>query len=565
MAEPADPPRPPEPPAVPPPVPVPPALAEPVIAKKNASRLSLVWIVPILAVLVGLGLLVNTLMDAGPHVVIAFRTAEGLEAGKTEVRYKEVVIGHVQTVTLADDRKRVLVGVRLDRSATSVAVEDTLFWVVRPRIGSAGVSGLNTLLSGAYIGVDAGTSSKPRREFTGLEVPPYVLRGEPGRSFVLRARDLGSLDVGSPVYYRRARVGRVVGYRLDPQNDELTVQIFIESPNEPLVTQNVRFWNASGLDLQLTAAGLTLNAQTITSVLVGGLAFEHLPGSERMPPAPDGTRFFLFGDRKSALAPPDGPPMAVRFVFDHSVRGLAAGAPVDFLGVEIGTVRALTLQYDAARNRYPIEVTADIYPLRLGKVREAILRGAPPDTGANVRVLKALVGNGMRAQLRTGNLLTGQQYVALDFVPKAAPAQLDTANGAPLVPSVPGTFNDLQPQIAEIVAKINKVPFDEIGRDLRSTLGQASAAIRQLTPEAQKALADVQRTLGSVQESLSRLDRNLLDDTAPLQRNVEQTMTELQRAAQSLRTLGDYLQRHPESIIRGKQADPPLGAKEPGR
>ena len=155
--------------------------------------------------------------------------------------------------------------------------------------------------------------------------------------------------------------------------------------------------------------------------------------------------------------------------------------------------------------------------------------------------------------------------MALDFVPKAAPAQLDTANGAPLVPSVPGTFNDLQPQIAEIVAKINKVPFDEIGRDLRSTLGQASAAIRQLTPEAQKALADVQRTLGSVQESLSRLDRNLLDDTAPLQRNVEQTMTELQRAAQSLRTLGDYLQRHPESIIRGKRADPPVDGKEPTR
>ncbi|HEV7914574.1 MAG TPA: mammalian cell entry protein, partial [Albitalea sp.] len=156
------------------------------------------------------------------------------------------------------------------------------------------------------------------------------------------------------------------------------------------------------------------------------------------------------------------------------------------------------------------------------------------------------------------NLLTGQQYVAFDFPPKAPPATLDLSNGVARVPTMPGSLSDLQPQIAEIVAKINKVPFDEIGRDLQATLGQARAAIGQLTPQAQQALAEVQRTLGSVQESLRRLDRNLLDDGAPLQRNVDQTMIELQRAAQSLRQLGEYLQRHPESILRGKRADAPL-------
>src|SRR5687768_5381903 len=334
MTEPTDPPAG-ETPAPPPPV-VPAAIAEPVIAKKNTARLSLVWIVPILAVVVGAALLLNTLLQAGPAIVISFRTAEGLERGKTEVRYKEVAVGRVETVELSDDKTRVLVGVRLDRSAAGLAVEDTQFWVVRPRIGTAGVSGLGTLLSGSYIGVDAGSSSKTRKRFVGLEVPPFVLRGEPGRTYVLRANDLGSLDVGSPVYYRRTRVGRVAGYTLDAKNDELTVQVFVESPYEPLVTQHARFWNASGLDLTLNASGLSLNTQALTSVIAGGIAFERLPGSAATPPSPPGTRFFLFNDRRSAMAPPDGPPLRIRMVFDQSVRGLAVGAPIDFLGIDIG-------------------------------------------------------------------------------------------------------------------------------------------------------------------------------------------------------------------------------------
>jgi paraquat-inducible protein B len=545
--------------AAPPPVDIPAAIAEPVIAGKSPARLSLVWIVPIIAVIIGATLLINTLLQAGPRVVIEFRTAEGLEAGKTEVRYKEVVIGRVETVTLSRDRERVRVGVRLASSAASIAVEDTQFWVVKPRIGAAGISGLTTLLSGAYIGVDAGVSDNKRDDFVGLEAPPFVLRGEPGRTFVLRATELGSLDVGSPVYYRRTRVGRVAGYTLDAKNDELTVQVFIESPYEPLVTQQSRFWNASGLDVALTASGLTINTQALTSVIAGGIAFEHLPDGVEPPPAAEGSRFFLFPDRRSALAPSDGSPLRIRMVFDHSVRGLTVGAPLDFLGIEIGTVKSLVPQYDAKRKRYPVEVTADIYPLRLGKVREAMLPGAAADPAADVRFLQMLVANGVRAQMRNGNLLTGTQYVALDFVPGAPKAKLDVSGRAPLVPSVPGSLNDLQPQLASIVAKVSKVPFEEIGQDLRGTLQQAQAAIRQLSPEAQKALAAVQGTLASVQESLARLDRNLLDETAPVQRNVEQTMIELQRAAQSLRALGDYLQRHPESILRGKRADPPIG------
>ena len=598
-----------------------PALPPPRVVRPNRFRFSLVWLVPIIAVLIGASLLVRSVLATGPRIEIDFNTAEGIEAGKTEVRYKEVVIGRVEAVALRDDRQRVVVTVQLARSAAGVARQDTQFWVVRPRIGAAGVSGLGTLFSGAYIGVDAGVSELERESFVGLEAPPFMLRGEPGGSFVLLADDLGSLDVGSPLYYRRARVGRVVGHTLDPQRDELTVKICVEAPYLTLVTPETRFWNASGVDLRLDASGLTIDTQSVSSVVAGGVSFERLPTRGAVSPAADGSRFKLYGDRKTALAPPDGLPVPVRMVFDQTVRGLVVGAAVDFLGVDIGTVRSITLQRDVRRSRFPVEVQADIYPLRLGSLREALLQATPPapasepartprraagaasvasaasapaaPTPANpdAAAIQRLVAQGLKAQMRTGNLLTGQLYVALDFFRdselaareaaerEARPARVTAARaaraakrerlmaqlaaeaeaqGIMTLPTVPGTFSELQPQVAEIVQKISRIPFDEIGKGLKGTLGSASAAIDRLSPEAQRAMKDVQATLNRAQTALDRLDRNLLDESAPVQRQAEQTLAEVQRAAQSLRVLADYLQNHPESLIRGKPADAPL-------
>jgi paraquat-inducible protein B len=537
-----------------PPADPPPPRVEP----RNRLRLSLVWLVPLVAVLVGLGLAVRSWLDAGPEIVIEFRTAEGLEAGKTEVRYKEVPVGRLTQVKLSADRQRVLATVALDKSAANMAVADTRFWVVRPRVGTAGVSGLGTLLSGAYIGVDAGTSSEPRRRFVGLEMPPFVLRNEPGRQFVLNAPDLGSLDIGSPVYYRRTRVGRVVGYELDPKADRLSVQIFVEAPNERLVTTQSRFWNASGVDLSLSASGLKLDTQSLASMVAGGVAFANAPGPAQ--PAAEGTRFTLFNDRQHALAPPDGPPLPVRMVFTQNTRGLSVGSPVDVLGVEVGRVTEVNLRYEPAKRDFAAEVIAELYPRRLG-VRG--LHGLPED---DRQLMKLLVEQGLRAQMRNANLVTGQMVVALDFPRReTGPATFDATAEVPTLPTIPSAFGSLQPQILRIVKRLSEVRFDEIGSDLQQTLRAASAAIRQLTPEAQRALADVQRTLqqaertlGAAERSLQDIDRNITSADAPLQRNAQQTLDELQRAARALRVLSDYLQRHPESLLRGKPGDLPL-------
>ncbi|MEO7116683.1 MAG: MlaD family protein [Caldimonas sp.] len=527
----------------------------PRIEKARRWNVSLVWLVPLVAIAIAGSLLVRSVFLTGPRVEIEFKSAEGVEAGKTEVRYKEVVIGKVVSVSLRDDRKRVVVIAQLDRSAAKFAVDDTSFWVVRPRIGTAGISGLGTLFSGAYIGTDAGVSEVTRKAFVGLEAPPFVLRGEPGTVYVLKVDDLGSLDVGSPVFHKRTPVGRVVGYTLDPDRDELSMKIFIDSPFQKLVTRDSRFWNASGIDLTLNSSGLSVNTQTLASILAGGIAFDSPPDAPRAAPAPADTVFRLFGDRRIALAPPDGESVTVRMVFDQTARGLAPGATVDLLGIDIGRVRSISLQYDGLRKRFPIEVVADIYPMRLGSVRTALIRDAG---GGDTVVLQRLVANGLRAQLRTGNLLTGQLFVALDFLPGPPATATVAADGTVRLPTSPGTLSELQPQIAEIVHKISKIPFDDIGRDLRTTLSSASNAINRLTPEAQQALAEVQRTLARAQSSLDSLDRNVIDANAPVQRNLEETLQELQRTSRALRVLSDYLQQHPESLLRGKPADPPV-------
>ncbi|MFZ2649028.1 MAG: MlaD family protein [Burkholderiaceae bacterium] len=584
----------------------------PVIVRANRLRFSLVWIVPLVALLAGIVLVARTLLQAGPLITITFRNAEGLEPGRTEVRYKEVVVGRVNKVGLSPDRGRVLVTVRLDKSASSLAVADTGFWVVRPRIGTAGISGLGTLFSGVYIGADAGETGQEETHFTGLEVPPFVQRGEPGRSFVLNASDLGSLEVGSPVYYRRTRVGRVVGYSLDPKRDGVDVQVFVESPNEALVTQASRFWNASGIDMSVNAAGLTVNTESLAALVAGGIAFAAAPGAQKGQPAPlaqSGQRFVLYADRKSAMAPPDGPAQRVRMLFSPSMRGLAVGAPVELLGAEIGSVLSVAMQYDARTQRFPVEVVAEIFPARLGDARRDFMAPLGAAEQSDALFLRQLVERGMRAQLKSGNLLTGQPYVALDIVAKAPKATLDVSTPTPTIPSLPGGTGDLQPQVSEILERIARINFEQIGANLEDTLKNTSAAtgtlqdtlrsagsaagaleqtltsanlavqqlapqlqqvlssansaIEQLSPQAQEMLAEVQRSLKSVQATLDTLDRNLSRPDAPLQRNANQALAEIQRAARALRVLGDYLQLHPESLLRGKPADADVGPLAP--
>jgi paraquat-inducible protein B len=553
----------------------------PQVSKKK-RRVSWIWLVPVVALVAGLSLLARTWLESGPTVTIRFRTAEGLEVGKTQVRYKDVVIGTVKSIRLNEQRTGVIVRAEITKDASGIAVEGTRFWVVRPRLGLSGVSGLNTLLSGAYIGVDAPEEKvvdgerqelPEKLDFEGLEEPPEVTHDRPGKRFTLKSNTLGSLDIGSPVYFRRIQVGQVIGYQLDDSGRQVNVQVFIDSPNDKYVTQSTHFWNASGVDVSVNADGFKVRTQSLLSVAIGGLAFEPV-GDFTAPPAKADASFNLYASEDAAKAKPDGEPYPIRMRFDQSLRGLAVGAPVDFNGITIGQVDAITMDFDNNTKRFFAVVDATLFPERLGAVYYKVKKFAEQDAAkadsnkavevdderAGETLLRGMVKHGLRAQLRPANLLTGQLFVALDVFPKAAPTNFQ-AGKPPMIPTVPGNLDQLQQQLANIVDRIDKIPFEKIGSDLQTTLSSASRLMNrldtQVAPEAQAMLRQANRSLNDIS--------NLLASDSSLPVNAASAMEELARAARSLRSLSDYLQAHPESLIRGRSADPAVPTRGAGK
>jgi len=534
------------------PEPPPPRAAPRVVRRRNWLP-SLIWLIPIVAAVVGVALVARILMDRGPEIVLTFKSAEGLEANKTVVKYKDVQIGTVTHIRLATDRSHVRVLVQLKKEASAFTAQDTRFWVVRPRLDTSGISGLGTLLSGAYIGVDAGTSQETSGEFVGLETPPIVTRDDSGRQFLLRAHDVGSLDIGSPVYFRRIKVGQVAAYELDPDGRGVTLRVFVNTPYEKFVGVNTRFWHASGFDIDLNASGLKVRTQSLVTVLIGGIAFQ-APDDQGGPVAAENTAFMLASDETAAMKEPDGLSQTMLLYFNQSLRGLSPGAPVDFRGVVIGEVKSIGVEFDRAERAFRMPVVIQVYPDRLRR-RSAT---EPDSRFSPFERWQLLVSKGMRAQLRTGNLLTGQVYVAMDFFTDAKPAKLDPDQQPLELPTQPNRLDELQSQVADIARKLNQVPFEEIGADLRKslaaldkTLGSTEQLARRLsndvTPEMAAALKDVRQTLRSAEKTIA--------DDAPLQQDLRQTLQEVTRAAGSLRVLTDYLERHPESLIRGKPED----------
>ncbi|WP_418121123.1 intermembrane transport protein PqiB [Variovorax sp. 160MFSha2.1] len=531
-----------------------PPLPKPRVVRRREWLPSLIWLIPIVAALVGITLVARIIMERGPEVVLTFKTAEGLEAGKTAVKYKDVQIGLVTSLRLARDRSHVRVLVQFNKDAQSFTASDSRFWVVRPRLDTSGISGLNTLLSGAYIGADAGVSQETAGEFTGLETPPTVTRDDSGKQFLLRANDVGSLDVGSPVYFRRIKVGQVAAYELDGDGRGVTLRVFINAPYDKFVGMNTRFWQASGIDAQLSASGFTLRTQSLATILLGGIAFQ-APEDAMGPVAKENASFTLAQDETTAMKEPDGPSQTLLMYFNQSLRGLTPGAPVDFRGVVIGEVKSIGVEFDRAEREFRMPVLVQVYPDRLR--RRAGESGTESRSTQQER-LRFLAEKGLRAQLRNGNLLTGQVYVALDFFPKAPPAKIDLAKNPIELPTVPNSLDEIQSQVQEIATKLNKVPYEQIAGDLRTTLASLNKTLtaaeqtvkrinNDVTPELAAAMKDVRKTVNTAERTLA--------DDSPLQQDMRQTLQELTRAAGSVRVLTDYLERHPESLLRGKPDD----------
>lgn len=529
----------------------------------------LIWLVPLVALAIAGWLVYATLRDRGPTITVTFEGAEGLEPGKTTVRHKDVVVGTVKTVELAPDLERIVVTIQMNHGTEPFLREGTSFWIVRPRIGAGGVSGLGTLLSGSYIELDPVTDGAQRRAFVGLEEPPLIRSTVPGTRYVLHAERLGGLSRGAPIYYRGLEVGQVLGYHLDAERRRVAVPIFVQAPHDRLVTRATRFWDASGVAVGTGPGGIEIQLASLQALLLGGIEFDGGGEASGAAQAAPETSFPLYPDRASALQASLTQRIPVLVEFTGQTRGLRPGAAVETRGLRIGTVTDVRLAWrEQASNGLVIQARIEIEPERVTPI------DAETGVGSRQRTLEELVAGGMRAQLKTASLLTGELYVDLDFHPDAPAAQMRSARGLPLIPAVPTELETLSASLSGILEKLAALPLDALVAELRATVRAAGELTRG--EEVARALDGLAATL----DSLRRVANAAEEQTPTVLRSLRQAadqardgalalesllgadsrtradltalLREAAAAARALRGFAELLQRNPEALVRGR-------------
>jgi paraquat-inducible protein B len=566
---------------LPPPPPLPPEVAKLPVAQTKTRHVSLVWVIPVVAAVIAVFLAWRTLSDRGPLIAITFTTAEGLTPGQTKVEHRAVAVGTVESIALNQAMTGVTVRVRMRREAEDRLTDHARFWVVRPRLSVRSLSGLDTLVSGAYLEMDPGApGGEPKYAFNGLEEPPSVRSDEPGTSYVLRADRIGSLGPGSPVFYRDVQVGEVLSYDLHSGIGPVTVNVFVHAPFDRLVRPRSEFWNASGLSVTLGAGGFHVEVESLQALLSGGVAFDTPSAGDERPPSPPNSTFVLYGDKGAADSARFRTKVPLVAYFHSSANGLAAGAPVAVYGIQVGVVTGVSLLQTDLTSPPLVRVEMQVEPDRIGGVHDHPDPATEPQ--AALAVVRGLVAQGMRAQLTSANFLTGQQLVTLAFLPDAPPAEATMeADHVIVLPTQDGGLADITTSVANFTTKLNQLPLTEIGHNLNDLLVALNGtvggpAVRQTLQELSSTLASVQtlvrqtdaglaptldrlpKIADELQQAVARANRVLgavdagYGTNSEFQSSVNRVLGELTDTARSIRVLADFLDRHPEALIRGR-------------
>ena len=526
-------------------------------ARIRRSRISLVWLIPVVAVVIAAWLGFRTVQQEGAVITLQFRSADGMVAGQTRVRHKAVELGQVESIRLTDDMSQVRVRVRMTKEADPYLTDRARFWVVRPRLSSGSLAGIETLVSGSYIEMDPGGRDGERKtEFVGLEQPPGVRSGEPGRTFQLKAQRIGSLGPGAPVFYRDITVGEVLGYDIGDGVGPVTIDVFVRAPFDAFVREGSHFWNASGLSVRLGADGVRVELASLQAVLNGGVAFDSPGAGGALRPA--GSQFPLYSSFQDAQA--SGYTTKLEFVtyFESSARGLAPGSAVEFFGIQLGVVKDVKLEVNSALGTARVRVVLEVQPERI--VDAAQIAADDP-----IVVARRLVARGLRTQIKTASYLTGQMVLALDFVANAAPAEVTREGDNWVLPSTGGGLDNILTAVSDIAGKLDRLPLDQIGANLNATLRSASGAMGSIQDLVKKtdagltpALRRLPEIIASLQDAVVRAGRTLgsIDNSygqnSQFNRELERAMTQVGDTARSIRLLADFLDRHPEALVRGR-------------
>ncbi|QJQ96580.1 MULTISPECIES: intermembrane transport protein PqiB [Halomonadaceae] len=516
--------------------------------RRRQNRLSPIWIVPIVAALIGLWLIYDNYTSRGTEITLIMSNAEGIEAGSTLIMTRNVEIGRVISVRLSDDLRSTEITARIIPDAERMLVEDTRFWVVKPRIGREGISGLGTVLSGAYIQLQPGASDTPRREYEVLDQPPVAPQGAEGLRINLASQLGNSLRVGDPVTYQGYTVGRVEDASFDPEERHMRHRLFIESPYDVLVTESTRFWSTSGIDLRLDSEGFRVNVESLEALLAGGVTFgvpEDVPPG---PPVAAETYFNLYADEEAAKQGSFNHYIEYVMLIEDTVRGLSRGAPVEFRGVRIGTVASVPWKFSApqpgSRQRFSIPILVRIEPQRLATDNDTL-----PNMDEWEERFERLFDLGLRASLRTGNLLTQALYVDLNFQRDQAGTYVpETFEERKVFPTTAGGFAQIEAQVSDLLEKLNALEVEPILAGLDRNLSSSQAMLeemRELTSSVQAMLDDpatreMPQNLNNTMVELRRTLEGFSPDSAAYQEltrameRLESLMRDLQPAARTL-------------------------------
>lgn len=545
----------------------------------QSKGLSIIWLIPIVTALVGGWLIIKTLSDKGPEATITFKTAAGLEIEKTKVKYKSIDIGIVKHVQFSEDLSNVVVHIEFEKDTEHFLRRDTKFWVVKPRLGLRGVSGLDTLVSGAYIEIEPGPGAL-QTSFIGLEKPPIVKADAVGKKITLSTDTLGSIGIGSPIYYQGLEAGEVLGYELSSDEKTIFIHTFVKAPFDKMIKANSRFWNVSGIDMKVGADGFSVKTASMQSLIFGGIAFET---PETLEPASDDVNnliFTLYPNYENIQE--NAYTQKIKFItfFNSSVRGLNIGAPVEFKGIKIGKVIDVRLQFDPDDTSFKIPVLLEIEPERIIEKQSGQELNAQNNS---LSTIKLLIERGLRASLQTGSLLTGQLYIDLDMHPDTAITLSGEKTPFLELPTVPTALEAIKKSVNDLLAKVNNLPLQEMADSLlqilnstnnliqsdqipnvmenaaqsldafRSILQQVDAGnINETIQRGNDVLKNLAPVLETSNETLQSLNQTLDPDSA-MQNNLSNMTDELHDTARAIRSFIEMLERNPQSFIFGKE------------
>jgi paraquat-inducible protein B len=518
-----------------------PDASEVTINKK--TELPLVWFLPLIALLVSGWLIAKSYSEKGPVITISFPTAEGLEVDKTKIKYLNVEIGKVTDIRISGDLKTILITAQMHSFAANYLNKNTSFWVVRPQVGLGGISGLGTLLSGPYIETKPGDGPK-ERNFVGLTSPPLLKNNAEGKHFILETNNLGSLKPGTPISFHGITVGEVLSHKLSDQADAIRLTVFVNKPYDKFVRKNTRFWIDSGVDLSAGADGFKVRTGPLISLLSGGIAFRTAAEDSVETIQPENTIFQLYDTYEQSNQIVYQNTLKYVMYFNGSVRGLAVGAPVQLRGIPIGKVTDINLELDKKTAEIRIPVTVELEPERIKEVNN-------DKNISDKEMMAQLINKGLRAQLQTGSLLTGQLLVDLDFHPKSKIVLNNNPSVYPEFPTTASSLDQFTHSANIIMDKVAKLPLEELtveaNKTLQSLQGTSKAATGMLTT-AQGTLDTADKTMNSAHQALT-----VLEPGSNTRYELDRLLQELTEAASSVKQLTDYLEQNPNSLIRGKK------------